>query len=418
MRFPFRKTASQPAATSPTVDNGPLPEPITVEWDREPGFRLGAVVDSRDGSVIFTMVRESSVAYHLGIREGMQLLSVGDHQVTHNASRAADLLRMYPDSTMQLTFAAKPMRPLSVRARSESAPFVAAPASAEAPTTMAVKPIEIPENGIRVDVINMLQPGVPSHSERHLVMRNGVLAFTRREEPTADAAPVQEEATAPADVEEANAAAAACVVRVAVATRREEPTADAAPVQEEATATADVEEANAAAAACVVRVAVATAVAAVKQEAEANAAAVRMARAAMATAVAVHKDEAAAAAAAALTAAAIAAATEAALLEAAAEVAVEVTVAAIAAALVDAWMREQEELLSRKEQPGASTEAAAATGFACEQADDHDKKQSLLVRLIKSSTGALCVIVRDRTCCSRRRPRNSYANFQVREYML
>eukprot|EP00966_Prymnesium_polylepis_P322738 7378981-Prymnesium_polylepis.1 len=42
VRFGMRKATSQPAAEPPAVHEAP--PPTTVEWDREPGFKLGAIL--------------------------------------------------------------------------------------------------------------------------------------------------------------------------------------------------------------------------------------------------------------------------------------------------------------------------------------------------------------------------------------
>ena len=97
----MRKAISRLAASSPAVDKPP--PPASVEWDRESGLKLGAVLTTGDRRVIFDQVRESSVAYHLGMREGMQLLSIGD-ELLHDASRAHEILGNHKEGTLQFQY--------------------------------------------------------------------------------------------------------------------------------------------------------------------------------------------------------------------------------------------------------------------------------------------------------------------------
>ena len=182
----MRKALSRRRAVPATEE-----PPTTVEWDREPGFKLGAILTTchlrpSKRLVIFHQVRESSVAHHLGMREGMQLLSIGGEEL-HDAAGAHELLGHLKEGTLQLQYAPVPAKPRLKRAES-------APAALPPPTVVAAA--DVPAEGIGVDVVNMVD-GNPEHSDHHLINRNGILVLTRLKAPTVAAAPVKEVASVP-----------------------------------------------------------------------------------------------------------------------------------------------------------------------------------------------------------------------------
>eukprot|EP00966_Prymnesium_polylepis_P156685 3620416-Prymnesium_polylepis.1 len=131
------------------------PPTITVEWDRQPDDQLGVVLMTVRRHVVFDQVRVSSVAYHLGIRAGMVLVSFGDEQLD-DSERADELFKLHQSGTITLRYQlhADPVKPPRFK-RGASEPAI----PTARPTTRSVSKLadgdldtDVPAEGVRVDV--------------------------------------------------------------------------------------------------------------------------------------------------------------------------------------------------------------------------------------------------------------------------
>ena len=93
------------AVTPQIVEEGP----ITVVWQRAAGERLGVAMMSRRRRVIIDLVHKKSVAHHLGISQGVQLLGINGKDV-YTSRQAMELLASFPVGRIELTYKVLPAR--------------------------------------------------------------------------------------------------------------------------------------------------------------------------------------------------------------------------------------------------------------------------------------------------------------------